>query len=87
MAEGAVTDSRMSDYPAAWRVGLASLSANRPLQNFPAPWWRGLIRDAERPHDMGKTSGRPRLDDARPVRCSSESAGSPVLVHVGSSCS
>jgi hypothetical protein len=32
---------------AEWRAGIASLDPNRPPTGFPAPWWRGLIRDAE----------------------------------------
>jgi hypothetical protein len=32
---------------AEWRRGIGSLDANQPLSKVPAPWWRGLIRDAE----------------------------------------
>jgi hypothetical protein len=42
-----VPTAQTSDYPSEWREGFASLSADRPPTNFPAPWWRGLIRDAE----------------------------------------
>jgi hypothetical protein len=36
-----------SGYPAEWRTGLTALDPNRPPPNFPAPWWRGVIRDAQ----------------------------------------
>ena len=32
---------------AEWRDGFAKLDPNRPPANFPSPWWRGIIRDAE----------------------------------------
>jgi hypothetical protein len=33
--------------PAKWLDGLTALDPNGPPKGFPAPWWRGLIRDAE----------------------------------------
>jgi hypothetical protein len=32
---------------ARWHAGVTTLDANWPPTNFPAPWWRGLLRDAE----------------------------------------
>jgi hypothetical protein len=33
--------------PTEWRDGFARLSIDRPPSYFPAPWWRGVIRDAQ----------------------------------------
>jgi hypothetical protein len=44
-------DSEASDAPTGLcselRVRLAALDPNRPPPNFSAPWWRGIVRDAE----------------------------------------
>jgi hypothetical protein len=44
---GSLVQASASDHPAKWRAGLAALDPNRPPTGFPAPLWRGLIRDAE----------------------------------------
>jgi hypothetical protein len=44
-------DARLAGEPdsicSEWRRNLGALDAYRPPSGFPAPWWRGIIRDAE----------------------------------------
>jgi hypothetical protein len=45
--ERAAPVARDAAVPRIWAEGLALLDSSRPPISFPAPWWRGLIRDAE----------------------------------------